>query len=35
MGFKMMLASTLYSCKIDDDSESKKKAEKTDIFKFI
>ncbi|CAD8063140.1 unnamed protein product [Paramecium sonneborni] len=35
IGFKLMLASTLYQCKIDDVSQSQKKAEQNDIFKFI
>ncbi|CAD8057049.1 unnamed protein product [Paramecium primaurelia] len=35
IGFKLMLANTLYQCKLEDDSRSQKKAEQNDIFKFI
>ncbi|CAD8067044.1 unnamed protein product [Paramecium sonneborni] len=35
IGFKLMLANTLYQCKIDDSSKSKKRAESNDIFKFL
>ncbi|CAD8155278.1 unnamed protein product [Paramecium octaurelia] len=35
IGFKLMLANTLYQCKLDDVSKSQKKAELNDIFKFI
>ncbi|CAD8153124.1 unnamed protein product [Paramecium octaurelia] len=35
IGFKLMLANSLYSCHIDDLSKTKKRAEHNDIFKFI